>query len=145
MGARWGLLLPILGALALVAVLDLQSRLIPDVVTLPALAYALAVAAARGLAPAGEAALGALVGGGVVLLVAVVSRGAMGGGDIKLMAMLGAALGWRQALVVLAASQLVGGAVALVLLAARRAHRKTRFPVGALIALLGGLLVSATG
>ncbi|HVQ74594.1 MAG TPA: A24 family peptidase [Candidatus Binatia bacterium] len=144
-GVRWALLLPVLAALALVTVLDLRSRIIPDVVTLPTLAYALALAAARGLEALGEAALGAVAGGGVVLVVAVVSRGAMGGGDIKLMALLGASLGWQRALLVLAASQIIGGAVALVLLAAHRATRKTRMPVGAIIALLGGLLVSAMG
>ena len=93
---RWWQLLPLLGALALVVVLDLRIRVIPDIITLPGLAYALGLAALTARSPTiVESALGALVGGGVVLLVAIVSRGAMGGGDIKLMGMLGAALGWE--------------------------------------------------
>jgi leader peptidase (prepilin peptidase)/N-methyltransferase len=118
-----------LAALAIVTVVDLRSRLIPDLVTLPALAYAVVIATIR-QGPAGllEAAAGALVGGGVVLLAAMLTRGGFGGGDVKLVAVVGAAV-----------SQLVGGAIALGLLATHRANRKSPFPVGALIALLGGL------
>jgi Flp pilus assembly protein protease CpaA len=129
-----------LAALAIVTVVDLRSRLIPDLVTLPALAYAVVIATIR-QGPAGllEAAAGALVGGGVVLLAAMLTRGGFGGGDVKLVAVVGAAVGWKAALAVLALSQLVGGAIALGLLATHRANRKSPFPVGALIALLGGL------
>ncbi len=136
----WALRVPLLAGLAAVTVLDLRSRLIPDVLTLPGLAYALVIAAIRP-GPVGlvEATVGALVGTGVVLLGAILTRGGVGGGDVKLMAMLGGALGWKAALVILALSQLVGGAIALVLLLARRADRRSPFPVGALIALLGGL------
>jgi leader peptidase (prepilin peptidase)/N-methyltransferase len=145
---------PLLAALALVIVLDLRSRIIPDLLTLPGLAYALLIAAALPWYPSLlEAGLGALVGGGIVLLLAIVSRGAMGGGDIKLMAMLGAALGWRPAQPILsqpvvlafALSQLVGGVIALALLITRRAGRKSHLPVGALIALFGALLLSLGG
>jgi leader peptidase (prepilin peptidase)/N-methyltransferase len=134
---------PLLAMLAVVTVLDLRSRLIPDLLTLPALAYAVLIAAPlhghRGLL---EAIVGAVVGGGVMLFAVVLTRGAIGGGDVKLMAMLGAAVGWKASLAVLALSQLVGGTVAIVLLAARRADRRTPFPVGALIALFGGLWLS---
>lgn len=138
---RWWLLLPLLTALVLIVVLDLQSRIIPDVITLPGMVYALLVAAALGGA-AGfvEAGLGVLVAGGAVLLIAIVTRGGIGGGDIKLMAMLGAALGWKQALMAFALSQIAGGLVALVFLVGRRRLRET-VPVGALIALFGGLIL----
>ncbi len=139
----WALRVPLLAALAMVTVLDLRFRLIPDLVTLPALVYAVVTAALRqGSAGLLEATVGVLVGGGVVLLAAVLTRGGFGGGDVKLMAVLGGALGWKASLVVLALSQLVGGLIAVVLLTARRADRKSPFPVGALIALLGGLWLS---
>jgi len=134
---------PLFALLAVVTVLDLRSRLIPDLLTLPALAYAVLIAVLQGGRHGlFEATVGALLGGGVVFVAAVLTRGAFGGGDIKLMAMLGAAVGWKAGLVVLALSQLVGGTVAIVLLAAHRANRRTRFPVGALIALFGGLWLS---
>ncbi|MGH7398123.1 MAG: prepilin peptidase [Candidatus Rokuibacteriota bacterium] len=139
---RWWQLLPLLGALAVVVVLDLRIRMIPDIITLPGLAYALGLAAVSARTPTViEAGLGALVGGGVVLLVAIVSRGGMGGGDIKLMAMLGAALGWRGALTALALSQVVGAAIVLGLLVVRRRRPARHLPVGALIALFGAVLL----
>jgi prepilin signal peptidase PulO-like enzyme (type II secretory pathway) len=139
---RWWQLLPLLGALAVVVVLDLRIRIIPDIITLPGLAYALGLAAVSARSPTVvEAGLGALVGGGVVLLVAILSRGGMGGGDIKLMAMLGAALGWRDALIALALSQVVGAIVVLGVLIVRRRRPARHLPVGALIALLGAVLL----
>jgi Flp pilus assembly protein protease CpaA len=139
---RWWQLLPLLGALALVVVLDLRIRIIPDIITLPGLAYALGLAAVAVRSPTViEAGLGALVGGGVVLLFAIVSRGGMGGGDIKLMAMLGAALGWRGALTALALSQVVGAVIGLGILVVRRRRPARHLPVGALIAFFGAILL----
>ena len=129
--------------LAVVTVLDLRSRLIPDLLTLPALLYAVLVAEPQhGRHGLVEAVIGALVGGGVMFAAVVLTRGAIGGGDVKLIALLGAAAGWKASLAILALSQLVGGAIAIVLLVARRAERGTPFPVGALIALFGGLWLS---
>jgi Flp pilus assembly protein protease CpaA len=125
-----------------VVILDLRARLIPDVITLPGLAYALGLASVSGRSPnVIEAGLGVLVGGGIVFLVAIVSRGGMGGGDIKLMAMLGAALGWKGALGALALSQLAAAVVVLGLVVARRRQLVRELPVGALIALFGAVLV----
>jgi prepilin signal peptidase PulO-like enzyme (type II secretory pathway) len=134
-------LVPLLIALAIIIVLDIRTKVIPDAVTLPGIVYALAVAAVVKSPSIGQALLGAVVGGGIVFLIAVISRGAMGGGDIKLMAMLGAALGWKGALVALAFSQIVASLVALSLLIARRAGRHDLFPVGAIIAFLGVVML----
>ena len=134
-------LVPLLIALAVIIVLDLRTKIIPDVVTLPGIVYALAVAAFGESPSLGQAVLGAVAGGGIVFLLAVVSRGAMGGGDIKLMAMLGAALGWQGALAVLAFSQVVAALIALALLIARRAGRRDILPVGAIISLLGAVML----
>jgi Flp pilus assembly protein protease CpaA len=139
---RWWQLLPLLGALALIIVLDLRMRLIPDVITVPGLVYALGLAALTGRDPTlAGAALGALVGGGLVLLVAIVSRGGMGGGDIKLTALVGAALGWRGAVVALAVSQVAGALIVLLIVAMRRRRPARHVPVGALIALIGAMLL----
>jgi hypothetical protein len=55
--------------------------------------------------------------------------------------MLGAALGWKGALVVLAFSQMLAALVALGLLIARRAGRHDLLPVGAIISLLGAVML----
>jgi Flp pilus assembly protein protease CpaA len=138
---QWWGVLPLLIALALIVVLDLQSRIIPDVITLPGMGYALLLAAVfRGVADFVEAGLGALAAGGMVLLLAIVSRGGIGGGDIKLMAMLGAALGWKGAFIAFALSQVVAGLVVLLFVIVRRRPRQP-MPVGALIALFGALIL----
>jgi len=127
--------------LALTVVLDLQSRIIPDVITLPGVGYALLLAVVHGgAAGLAEAGLGALAAGGVVLLLAIVTRGGIGGGDMKLMAMLGAALGWKGAFMAFAFSQIAGGIVALILIIVHRRPSQP-LPVGALIALFGGLIL----
>ena len=121
-------------------VLDLRSRIIPDVITLPGTAYALLLAAGfRGAAGFVEDGLGALAGGAIVLLFAIVSRGGIGGGDIKLMAMLGAALGWKGAFIAFALSQITAGLLALILVIVRRWRQP--MPVGAFIALFGALML----
>lgn len=122
-------------------ILDLQSRIIPDVITLPALGYALLLAVALGGAAGfAEAGLGALAAGGAVLLLAIVTRGGIGGGDMKLMAVLGAALGWKGAFMAFALSQVAGGILALMLILVHRRPRRP-LPVGALIALFGGVIL----
>lgn len=134
-------LMPLLIALAVIIVLDIRTKVIPDAVTLPGIVYALAVTAFVKSPSIGQALLGAAVGGGIVFLMAVISRGAIGGGDIKLMAMLGAALGWKSALVVLAFSQMVAALIAMGLLIARRSGRHDLLPVGAIISLLGAVIL----
>jgi leader peptidase (prepilin peptidase)/N-methyltransferase len=134
-------LVPLFIALAVIIVLDLRTKVIPDIVTLPGIVYALVVAACMESLSFGGAALGAIVGGGIVLLLAVVSRGAVGGGDIKLMGMLGATLGWKGALALLAYSQVAAALVALTLLIAHRARSRDLFPVGAIISLSGTVML----
>ena len=134
-------LVPLFIALAIILILDFRTKVIPDVLTLPGIAYALIVAAFMKSPPLGAAVLGMVVGGGIVFLLAVASRGAVGGGDIKLMAMLGAALGWKGALAVLAFSQLAAALVALTLLITHRARKHDLFPIGAIISLLGTVML----
>jgi Flp pilus assembly protein protease CpaA len=132
--------LPLLLLLGVVAVLDLRLRRIPNALTVPGLAYALVVAALRGWNALGEAALGVVIGAGLILVVMIASRGGgMGGGDLKLMAVLGAALGWRPALLVLGFSQVVVAVPVLVVMVARRRRPRGPVPVGAAIAVLGAL------
>jgi leader peptidase (prepilin peptidase) / N-methyltransferase len=134
-------LVPLFIALAVITVLDLQIKIIPDIVTLPGIVYALIVAALTEHPSVAAAMLGIVVGAGLVLLLAVVSHGAVGGGDIKLMGMLGAALGWKGAIAVLALSQVAAALIVLVLLITQRAGRHDLFPVGAIISLLGTVML----
>ncbi len=140
------MLLPLGAALAAIAVVDLTTKMIPDVLTLPGIAYALALAAVGKGGPSFiQAGLGLVASGGLLLLLAVVTRGGIGGGDIKLVAMLGSALGWKGALIAFALSQLGGGVVILYLLRTGQFERRKTLPIGALIAVIGAGLLALEG
>ena len=79
--------------------------------------------------------LGLLIGGGFFLLVAVVSNGGMGGGDIKLMGVLGFWLGLRTTLLMMLLSFIIGGVLSIILLVLKKKGRKESIPFGPFIAI----------
>lgn len=124
--------------LLVLALIDAQTQLLPDVLTLP-LAAAGLLLAATGVAETGlmAAVLGAALGYAVLSLVAWVFgrwRGvlAMGGGDPKLMGALGAWLGWQALLPLLLLASVLHVAYALVL---ARGARHQPVPYGPPLAL----------
>lgn len=80
--------------------------------------------------PLGDHLLAMVAGGAVFLALAIVTRGGIGGGDIKLIAALGLWLGCDQLLTVGVSGILLGGLAALVLLACRRRKRGDMFAYG---------------
>jgi len=136
-------LAPLMVALAAIVVLDLAARIIPNVITLPMLAYALLLAATHTTLPLLHAVLGVVIGAGLPLIGAIIRRGAIGGGDVKLMAALGAALGWKSALYVFALAHVAGALVLLALLLIHRKFPRGPFPIGAFIALVGAIFILA--
>ncbi|MGW1062975.1 prepilin peptidase [Streptomyces aureus] len=146
----WLLLAP-LGVL--LAVVDFRVQRLPDALTLPLAAAALALLGAAAALPehAGEwttALLGALALGGAYFVLFLVNPNGMGFGDVKLALGLGAMLGWYGwSVVVLGtfAGFLFGGLYGMVLVIARRAGRKTSIPFGPFL-IAGayvGLLIGA--
>jgi leader peptidase (prepilin peptidase)/N-methyltransferase len=133
--------------MVLVAVffIDLDHKIIPDRITFPGIAIGLALSGLRGgpweLAVAALSGVGA---GAVLLLIAVATRGGMGGGDVKLAAMMGAFLGWPLIAVGLFVGVVVGGVAAIVLLAAGLKGRKDQIPFGPALAV-GGFVAMEWG
>ncbi len=74
---------------------EIKTGLIPDIITIPGAVIGLAVHAVVTNTALIEAVLGVIVGGGVFFLVSVLSGGGLGGGVMKLGAMIGAFLGWK--------------------------------------------------
>ncbi len=108
----------VLAVSGLAAMTDLARARIPNLLTIPALGAGIAYhASSTGLQGALSATAGAAVGMG--LLLWMFWLGAMGGGDVKLLAALGAWLGVRDILSLGLLSILVGGALAVVLLASK--------------------------
>ena len=125
-------------SLLVVTFIDLDHQIIPDLITLPGIIIGL-VAAAFVLPPGVPGfwggLIGLLVGGGFFYVVAVMSRGGMGGGDIKLIAMIGAFLGWHLVLLTIFLASLTGAVVGLGLMAFKGMGRKTPIPFGPFLAL----------
>lgn len=94
------------------AVLDLRSRRIPNVVTVAGIVAGLALRVPLGLDAVGSGLLG--VGLGLLLAVPAFALGALGGGDVKLLAGVGAFMGPRQLVGACLLIALLGGVVALV-------------------------------
>lgn len=77
---------------------------------------------------------GSLAGGGLLLLIAIASKGGMGGGDIKLATVLGIYLGAKLTLLALFLSFVIGGVVAVFILLFKRKGRRDCIPFGPFIA-----------
>jgi leader peptidase (prepilin peptidase)/N-methyltransferase len=136
-------------ALIVVTFIDLDHQIIPDVISLPGIVVGLVASALGQGPPLLESALGALVGGGILYAVAVgyhalTGREGMGGGDIKLLAMIGAFLGWRGVLVSLIIGSFTGAVVGISLILVRRQDRQVPIPFGPFLAL-GALCALAFG
>ncbi len=139
--------LVLLGIGVRLIVIDIGTHRLPDRIVLPTLAGTLALALAGALfAGEGLRLLGALWGmlilGGFYALLRVLSREGMGGGDVKLAALIGLVLGWHgwQALLAGAAAAFVLGAGhALWLIALRRATGSTHLAFGPWM-IVGGVL-----
>ena len=118
------LLLAYLGVLGAIAVIDVRTLRAPNALVLPALVLVLAGAVVlAGPAPR-EAALGAGLAFGLLLLVATVGRGAMGMGDVKYGAVCGGVVGAGAVLPMLAFTFVSGAVVAVAVLGFRLRGRK---------------------
>jgi leader peptidase (prepilin peptidase)/N-methyltransferase len=78
--------------------------------------------------------IGAVGGGSLLLLITIVSRGGMGGGDIKFVTALGLWMGWEATLMALLLSFIFGGVVSFILLVFKVKGRKDFIPFGPFIA-----------
>jgi leader peptidase (prepilin peptidase)/N-methyltransferase len=129
----------LLAALIAITAIDLRHQIIPDVITLPGIATGLAASLVTSRVGWLDSLIGIAVGGGIFVVIILASGGGMGGGDMKLGAMLGAFLGWKLGLLALLLGVLAGGAVAVCLLLLGRKGRKEAIPFGPYLALGGAV------
>ena len=127
-------------ALIVVSFIDLDHQIIPDVISLPGIGVGLLISLLGYGPPLVDSVLGVLCGGGILYAVAfgyeaLTGREGMGGGDIKLLAMIGAFLGWRGVLVTLILGSFGGAVVGVTLMIARGADTRLPIPFGPFLAL----------
>lgn len=124
-------------ALLACAATDLLAYRVPDAVTLPVLAFALVGSALGAHPPLVSGIAASMMAGGLLLGAAVLTRGGLGGGDVKLGALIGAALGLPLAAFALAAGIVIGGVVVIGLFLTGRLGRDQAFPFAPFLAIAG--------
>jgi leader peptidase (prepilin peptidase)/N-methyltransferase len=127
-------------ALIIIAFIDLQEQIIPDIISLPGIVVGLILSFIVPYISFINSASGALVGGGIILIIAwvgsiIFKKEAMGGGDVKLAAMIGAFLGWRYTIISLFLGFFLGALTGIVLIMTKIKKRKDAIPFGPFIAL----------
>jgi len=127
-------------ALLVIIVIDIYHQIIPDCISLPGIVVGFAGSFFVHTVTWQQSGLGILLGGGLLYAIAygyyaLTGRDGMGGGDIKLLAMIGAFLGWQSLIYVVFASSLTGSLVGIVAMVKQKKGGLTRIPFGPFLAL----------
>ena len=127
-------------ALVVITFIDLDHQIIPDVISIPGIIIGFVFSAFNLSIRVMDSLIGIVAGGGVLYVVALVyealaKREGMGGGDVKLLAMIGAWLGWKAIPFTLLFSSLLGTVVGMGLMIAKREGRHYAIPFGPFLAL----------
>jgi len=127
-------------ALIVITFIDLQLQIIPDVISLPGIPLCFLCSFVVPWTTPLESAIGILVGGGVLYGVAagyyyLRKKEGMGGGDIKLLAMIGAFLGWKGALVALVVGAFAGSIIGVTVMMLKGKDMKYAIPFGPFLSL----------
>ncbi|MCJ7974916.1 A24 family peptidase [Aeromonas veronii] len=140
----WGTLAALLLTWVLVALtfIDLDKMLLPDQLTLPLLWGGLLFNLAGGFVPLADAVIGAMAGYLVLWSLywafkLLTGKEGMGYGDFKLLAALGAWLGWQALPIILLLSSLVGAVIGISLIALQKHHQGKPIPFGPYLAIAG--------
>ena len=119
--------------------IDLEHHLLPDAITLPGIVAGLLASL---FLPPGirDALIGILAGGGVLWLIGeayyrYAGEEGMGGGDVKMLAMVGAFLGWQLVIVTLVFSSIAGAVIGILVIAVRRGGLKYALPYGTFLSI----------
>jgi len=127
-------------ALIIISFIDLDEQIIPDEISLPGIAIGFIISFFVSYISYIDSLLGILVGGGIILLIAlagmaVFKKEAMGGGDVKLAAMIGAFIGWRYIALSLFLGLFLGAIVGIVLIVLKVKNKDDLVPFGPFIVL----------
>jgi leader peptidase (prepilin peptidase)/N-methyltransferase len=141
-GLSWGFIqaLFLFSALLIVSFIDLSHQIIPDWITFPGIGMGLIFSWLVGSPGLWSSLIGVLTGGGLLWLLAVgyqllAKKEGMGGGDIKLLAMIGAFLGWPGVFVTLLLGSFLGTLAGIVLILIWKKDRTYPVPFGPFLSL----------
>lgn len=126
-------------ALVVITFIDLEHQIIPDVISLPGIVLGFISSFFLPWHSWSNSLIGIVAGGGFLLLIAygyelLTKKEGMGGGDIKLLAMMGAFLGWRAVPFIIFAASLLGSVVGVTLMLVQKKDGKLAIPFGPFLA-----------
>lgn len=127
-------------ALLVIIFIDIHHQIIPDVISLPGIVLGVLFSLVSPTVTWQSALIGLFFGGGVLYAIAFFyyllrKVDGMGGGDIKLLAMIGAWLGWQSLPFVIFASSFSGSVVGLIAMLYQKKGGRTRIPFGPFLSL----------
>jgi len=130
----------LISSLLVITFIDIDHQIIPDVITLPGIPIFFFASFTLAAITCKDSLLGILAGGGSLLLIAVTynlltKKEGMGGGDIKLLAMIGAALGWEGALFTIFIGSAIGTLIGIILMLRTRKGLKLAIPFGPFLSM----------
>ena len=122
-------------ALIVITFIDLEHQIIPDRISLPGIIICFIFSFFVPWVTPLESAIGILAGGGILYIFAegyhfLTKKEGMGGGDIKLLAMIGAFLGWKGALTTLMLGAFIGSFIGIILIIFKGKNTKYAIPFG---------------
>lgn len=124
----------LMAALIAISYIDLKEKIIPDKLVNGVLILGI-VKNLTDMDRALDGLIGLLLAGGILLTIAIISKGGIGGGDIKLVSAVGLCLGWKKVLLLLTLSTITG-AITLGILMLVNVHKANKpIPLGPFIAL----------
>ncbi len=127
-------------SMIVVTFIDLAHRIIPDVISLPGIVLGFASSFILPNLSWPDSLLGIIAGGGILYLVTwgyylITKKVGMGGGDIKLLAMIGAFLGWQAIPFVIFLSALTGSVIGIIFILMKGKGRNYQIPFGPFLAM----------
>ncbi|MCP4689928.1 MAG: prepilin peptidase [Desulfobacterales bacterium] len=129
-----------IAALIVVTFIDIDFRIIPDIISLPGIPLCFAASFAIPDVSVRDSLLGILMGGGSLYVIAtaynlVTGKDGMGGGDIKLLAMIGGLVGWKGVICTIFVSSASGCVIGFIIMLLKRKNLKLAIPYGPFLSL----------
>jgi leader peptidase (prepilin peptidase)/N-methyltransferase len=127
-------------ALIVITVIDLYHQIIPDVISLPGIGVGLIASLILPQIAFFNSLIGILLGGGSLFIIGtlyqwIFKREGMGGGDVKLLAMIGAFLGWKAVILTILLSSLIGSLTGILIIILKGKDFKYAIPFGPFLSL----------
>ena len=143
-GGVFAVLFMFCSALVVVTFIDLEHQIIPDSITLPGIVIGFVASFFIPQLGWVNSLIGIVAGGGSLLLIAygyelVAKKEGMGGGDVKLLAMMGAFLGWKAIIFIIFTASLIGSVIGVGIMLAKKKDASLAIPFGPFLA--GGAIL----